>query len=833
MQRFINSTCLMAGLLPIAFIQLVQAQEVVNLIFDIQAQATTTGVDVQMKSLTDEPLLIQEYREGNTIIIEILDVDLGLPNDNNVILSTPDEAITTVEAEKVDRNVQIRITGKDNLPKVNIIQGDKILTLKAEAVSDFSQTQQYQEIPETIDLIVTATRKPDELRRIPRSVTVINRQQIEEQTALTEDLGTILGKLVPGFGPPSDRAFTASSLRGRNASILIDGVPLNVNNRDFDRELQTISPNAIERIEVLRGPSALYGGEATGGIINIITRRPTEESFVSTAEIGIDAALGELQGESFGNFLRYGISGKKDDFDFLIDLSRKDSGASFDAQGDRIPTIQGTDESETFNLLGKLGVQFDENQRLQFTANYFYDRRESPFISDPAVDDIEGRRKARALRVGTLEFPNGGGPQMDQNILLNLSYSHNDLWGSSLDTQIYYRDNVSRSDPRDRRPGAFGIFQGELNSQNWGTRFSVDTPVSPQFNILWGFDFDQETSSNTFNLFDGDIFDATNGKVNRLTEKRILVPAYDLNSLGLLAQVQWDVSENFTLSGGLRYENIKVSVGDYTTFFDDFIKGGSDTFDDFLFNVGASFNVTEEVTLFANFSQGFSVPDFGIVFGFPDPGFEVGQDVNITQPQKVNEFELGLRGNWNNIQASLSGFYNYSDFGSAFEFNNDTGFFDIVRAPERVYGIEATIDTQINDFWNLGGTFSWSDGEADLANDGNYLPLSSARISPIKFTAYVQNQTLPNWSNRLQATWIGDRSSAFDEGVDPSPVYSYFLLDLISSIKLGQGTLQIGIENLLDTFYFPLYSQRTQGFSNTFYSAGSGRTISVKYGISW
>jgi iron complex outermembrane recepter protein len=831
MSRYINSFCFITGLLPIMMVQSIHAQDITNLIFDIQAQITTTGVDVQVKSMTDEPLLVQEYKEGNTLIIEILDVDLSLPDNNRVILSTPDKAITTVEAQKVDRNVQIRITGKDNPPIVNIIQGEKALTLKVE--SDSSLAQQYQEIPETIDLIVTATRRPDELRRIPRSVTVIDRQQIEQQTALTEDLGTILGKLVPGFGPPSDRAFTASSLRGRTASILIDGVPLNVNNRDFDRELQTISPNAIERIEVLRGPSALYGGEATGGIINIITRRATEESFISTVEVGVDAALGELQGDSFGNFLRYGISGKKDDFDVLIDLSRKDSGASYDAQGDRIPTIQGTDDSETFNVLGKLGVQFDENQRLQFTANYFYDRRKSPFISNPAVDDMEGRRKARALKVGTLEFPKGGGSQIDQNVLLNLSYSNNNLWGSSLDTQVYYRDNVSRSDPRDRRPRAFGIFQGELNSQNWGTRFSVDTPITSEFNILWGFDYDQETTSNTFNLFDGDIFDATNGKVNSLTEKRILVPAYDLNSLGLLAQLQWDVDENFTLSGGVRYENIKVSVGDYRTFFDDFIKGGNDTFDDFLFNIGASYNATEEVTLFANFSQGFSVPDFGIVFGFPDPGFEVGQDVNITQPQKVNEFELGVRGNWNNIQASLSGFYNYSDFGSAFEFNNNTGFFDIVRAPERVYGIEATMDAQINDFWNLGGAFSWSDGEADLADNGNYLPLSSARISPIKFTAYVQNQTLPNWSNRLQATWIGDRTSAFDEEIDPSPIYSYFLLDLISSVKLGKGTLQIGIENLLDTFYFPVYSQRSQGFSNTFYSAGSGRTISVKYGISW
>ncbi|MBE9223041.1 TonB-dependent receptor [Cyanobacterium stanieri LEGE 03274] len=823
-QNFNNGRLLLGALASVVVIQPVQAQN--NLIFDIQIQETVTGVEIRFQTLTDESLDLREYIEGNTTVIEILGVNFDEANENSLNRSISDGLIDSVDVVRGDNSVQIRITGKENPPSVFVEDVEGALMISAFPVASTGEV-------DTIDLIVTANRREEDITRVSRSVTVIDRDTIQQQTALTSDFGQILGKLVPGFGPASERAFTASSLRGRGASILIDGVPLNVNNRDFDRELQTISPNAVERIEVVRGPSALYGGEATGGIINIITRRGEEDRVVSNFEVGIDAALGGLEGDSFGNFIRYGVSGKQDNVDFVVDFSRDDSGASFDAQGDRIPTIQGNDESDTYNILGKLGVQLDENQRLQLTANYFYDRRESAFIADPIVDEIPGVQKARALEVGELEFPAGGGPQLDENFLFNVSYSHQDLGGNVLNSQIYYRDNVSRTDPRDRRPRAFGIFQGNLNSQNWGGRLSLDTPINPQLRVLWGLDYDKETTSNTFNLFDPDDFDASNGRVNTLIEERILVPSYDLSSLGLLAQLQWNATENLTLNGGLRYENIDVSVGDYTTFFGDFIEGGDDSFDDFLFNIGASYRASEEITLFTNFSQGFSVPDFGIVFGFPDPGFSVGQDVDITQPQKVNEFELGVRGNWANIQASLTGFYNFSDFGSAFDFNNDTGLFDIVRAPERVYGIEGTIDAQINDLWAVGGSLSWSDGEADLGNDGNYVALSSARISPIKLTAYVQNQTTPNWTNRLQAMFIGDRTSAFNEGVDPSPINSYIVLDFISSVKIGQGTLQIGVENLLDTFYFPAYAQRTKGFSETFNSAGSGRTVSLKYSISW
>jgi iron complex outermembrane receptor protein len=426
-----------------------------------------------------------------------------------------------------------------------------------------------------------------------------------------------------------------------------------------------------------------------------------------------------------------------------------------------------------------------------------------------------------------------GGPQADRNLILNLSYRHDDILNGSLDSQLYYRDNSTRSAPRDRRPRPFGIFQGELESQNWGGRLGLNTPLADSLTLLWGADYNHETTANTFNLFDPDAFDASNGRVNRLIEQRPLVPPYTLSSLGLFSQLQWQSTDWLQLSGGVRHERIGFSVGDYTTFFGDPIAGGDRDFSNTAFNVGAVADVTPDISLFANFSQGFSVPDFGVVLGFADPDFTVNSDIQVNQPQKVNEYEVGIRGNWNTVQASISGFYNTSELGSTFVFDDATGLYDLLRAPERVYGLEATLDVQPSPTWSLGTTLSLVGGEADLDDTGEFIAISSTRIQPLKLTAYIENETLPGWRNRLQLLYMGSRSAAFDAEVDPRPINSYAVVDLISSIDVGPGTLDIGINNLFDTLYFPAYAQRTAGFSNTFNSAGSGRRVSVGYRVTF
>ncbi|NEO27121.1 MAG: TonB-dependent receptor plug domain-containing protein, partial [Kamptonema sp. SIO4C4] len=188
-------------------------------------------------------------------------------------------------------------------------------------------------------------------------MTVVTREQIEEQTNLTTNLQDILGQTVPGLGPPTQsfRNF-AQSLRGRQVQLLVDGVPISTNqNTAFVQELRSIAPSAIERIEVVRGPSAVFGEGATGGVINVITRIPTEERITQTAETRVNSR-GDLQEDSFGTYAEYGLSGNLGQFDYTLNASWETFGFAFDAEGDRIPNFETAPENgRTINLFGKLG----------------------------------------------------------------------------------------------------------------------------------------------------------------------------------------------------------------------------------------------------------------------------------------------------------------------------------------------------------------------------------------------------------------------------------------------------------------------------------------------
>jgi iron complex outermembrane receptor protein len=69
--------------------------------------------------------------------------------------------------------------------------------------------------------------------------------------------------------------------------------------------------------------------------------------------------------------------------------------------------------------------------------------------------------------------------------------------------------------------------------------------------------------------------------------------------------------------------------------------------------------------------------------------------------------------------------------------------------------------------------------------------------------------------------------------VDLADIDNYLVVDYISSIQIGPGTLNIGIENLLDTQYFPVRIQRAGGFNNSERFAARGRSLNVRYVINW
>ncbi len=114
--------------------------------------------------------------------------------------------------------------------------------------------------------------------------------------------------------------------------------------------------------------------------------------------------------------------------------------------------------------------------------------------------------------------------------------------------------------------------------------------------------------------------------------------------------------------------------------------------------------MTEQVNLFANFAQGFSVADVGLALRNAPAGFSV--ESLRPEAQKVDHYEIGVRGNWDTVQASLVGFYNQSDLDTTF-----TAPRTILRSPQKVYGLEATFDVQPSAAWQLGTTLSLVGGD--------------------------------------------------------------------------------------------------------------------------
>jgi iron complex outermembrane receptor protein len=256
-----------------------------------------------------------------------------------------------------------------------------------------------------IEIVVTATRTSERVTNVPRSITVIDSEEIQQQVGPSRNIGEALADQVPGFAPPTQYTATfGQTLRGRDVSVLIDGVPQTTNLQSFGREFRNIDPSAIERIEVVRGSTAIYGAQATGGVINIITRRPTQERIAAITEVGVNSALTNTK-DALGFNAQQTISGRTGNFDLTGTVSLSRSGAFYDAKGDRIPFFEiGGDSSTLFNVMGKVGVDLSSQQRLQLTVNHYRETQDPNVIPDFSLNTREGRQKARAIRTGNLDI---------------------------------------------------------------------------------------------------------------------------------------------------------------------------------------------------------------------------------------------------------------------------------------------------------------------------------------------------------------------------------------------------------------------------------------------
>ena len=118
---------------------------------------------------------------------------------------------------------------------------------------------------------------PKAVDKIPGAITVIGEEELAHTQARDEDATAVLARTVPGYSESSQAmSNTGENLRGRIALRLFDGVPQGSPLREGTRNGTFTDMGIIERIEVINGPSASEGIGAAGGIINYISRSPTD-----------------------------------------------------------------------------------------------------------------------------------------------------------------------------------------------------------------------------------------------------------------------------------------------------------------------------------------------------------------------------------------------------------------------------------------------------------------------------------------------------------------------------------------------------------------------------
>lgn len=671
------------------------------------------------------------------------------------------------------------------------------------------------------DVIVSASRRPESLSQTPSSVTVLTAKELNTQSAISPNLANILSYSVPGLGFSTNQTGNSGqTLRGRNVLVLIDGIPQSTPLRAGGRDIRSIDPSVIERVEVIKGATAIYGNGAEGGLINYITKKADQgKSFGGYSQAGI---TGNLKGDStIGYRFSQQLYGKTGKFDYIVSGMFEKTGVFRDADGLVISPEYGLGETRSYNGFVKLGYNFTPKQRLQLMYNYFSSRQHSKYITKEGIYGQSPAIGIYGTRLGEDE-----GTRFNHNA--NLQYTNQQIFGKTdLTANLYYQDFYTIYS---NSASFFGGGQSAITSTKKGARVNLNTP----FNL---------TAQVPMQLNYG--LDLMNDKTAQsLTDGRLWVPDMNMVNFAPYLQASATLINDLTIKGGLRVENINIDVDDFNTLATGAngagsiaVQGGKLNYNALVFNAGARYSKFKFFNPFISYAQSFSVFELGRVLRAAKSNTLSQLE---TKPIIVNNYEAGFSSSIDKLNFSAAYYYSTSKLGAnLLEVN---GTYISQRIPERVYGFEIQADYQLLKELSIGGNYAQVEGKGDVDNDGDFngekdVYLNTTRIPPSKTTVYLKYSGIRNLS--LDVNWmrVGNRdrfktNAAGKYLIGEGPVKAFNLFNVAAVYQVTQPLkLSLGIENLLNKVYYPAISQFYG--SNVNYVRGNGRRFNLSLGYAF
>lgn len=689
-------------------------------------------------------------------------------------------------------------------------------------------------------IVMTATRTPKSIAEIAGTVQTISAAEIAQQAAPGKKVADILAQLVPSLAPSSGTSSNyGQTMRGRNVLVMIDGVS-QTGSRDVARQLNSISPNMIDHIEVVSGATSIYGSGATGGIINIITKRADKSEPVSfETKLGVTSA-DNFRGDSLAYQVGQSASFSNDSVDGFLGVDYTSRGSQFDGNGDRIalsPWQGSTMDTDTIDVNGRLNFNLTDSQSLSFGAQYYKDEQDTEYGPDYSYLQTNAEPSLKAVKGWSLDKQ-----PFTERYAFNTQYQNQSFLGQVLNVEAYYRNEKSRFVPYGYSADGVNVKQSQSDVDFAGIRTTLQSDLKVaerDLKLTYGLDYDWEKDHQWAEFYTP----SNNGLVYTATgETQGLGPDTEIQNIGTFVQGDYALTDRLNVQAGVRYQYVQADTDSYLTARKPYTLMAADSTDSdkFLFNLGTVFKLTDAQQIYANFSQGYSYPDVQRVLR------DVAAYTLTTsgiEPITVNSYELGWRFNQDSgLNLGLTGFYNTSD--KVVQFNSDRSV-NIVDTDQRIYGAEATVSYPFMENYKVGGTLGYTRGQYKDAAD-QWHELNAFTISPMKGTLFAEWSNAAGYGLRAQMLAIQGTNKAYkddleleaaglSDGNSAAEIKGYTIMDVLAHFPLAKGRVDFGVYNVWGKQYKTVFAQQAAvtNANSLLAIPAEGRTFALSYTIKY
>ncbi|HEX8421381.1 MAG TPA: TonB-dependent receptor [Sphingomonas sp.] len=679
------------------------------------------------------------------------------------------------------------------------------------------------------DIVISAARTVLPPNALPLTIDLIDKATLDQQIAISGSVTDAVANLTPSFSPTRQKLSGAGeTLRGRSPLYAINGIPQSTPLRDGSRDGFTIDGFFVDRVELIYGSNALQGIGGTGGIVNQVTvGAPRTEGFGGRFLLQ-GTADDDFSGEGIGGKAAGLVQYKAGRFDATAGAAHEKRGVFYDGAGRRVGLnlTQGeTQHSKTLSLFGRIGYALTDTARLDLIASHFALDGEGGYVA------LAGNRLTGVPTISVGGTPPGD-PAASRTDSVALSLTDPALAGGNLVAQIFFnrsRDTFGGEIApiaafQDVRIAPVGTLfdQSQNRSRKVGGKISYERGV-PGFEAL--------TATGGFDV----LYDKTEQRL--IATDRVWVPPTDFRSLAPFAQANLALfDKKVRLAGGIRSENVRIGIDDYTTLASTTtprggvrVSGGSPKFSDVLYNGGVIVEPVPGIRAYGSYAEGFTVPDVGrITRAIGTANVDIDSFLDIS-PIVSNNREIGIEVKRGPLDASTTYFWSSSDKGQLL-IARPGGIFDVQRLRVEIQGIEINLGVKTPlpglrvsaGFAHLAGRYDSNavpDGKVDTDLDGT-------NISPDRLNLaanYVRGQL----SARVQTQFYLARTF---KGLvrDPRNDFGgYTLTDANVRYETGLGGLSLSVQNLFDKAYIDYSSDTRLPTDNLSYFSGRGRVFTL------